>query len=867
MGSRAAFVLVTSLCHCTLSFAQDIYFNPRPSIVWQHSGPDVSENGDEAAFAAVLGPDDAMYVVAANASSFDGLVTRYDATSGDPVWSTPWPMVHTPCAIAMVGQDSVLCLGRRYSTLTLLMLSTDGDMLWSEDYDAIGELATSTPNPVMAVGANGAILIAAATGEYDQSDVTTMRIDLQGDIVWQESYTSSGLQFDAPYDITIDGDGNAIVVGATRQNSADAMDHLVLKYSPVGDLAWTWTNELSDEDRLTAVVTDASNTIYASGVGFYTGYLVALEPSGDLLWERQPAENANIDYFWPTRITLDHQGNIVASFGRGTEGRLCKYAPDGTELWTLPACERILDLQVASDGQIIVSGRRPDFSGGMPAWIESYRPTGEKLWRHDLHGAGGYSQNYRGSWPLLLTSGMGLITAGDALMQQHVRKLCIPPMLDCMELAIPIPIPSGDNVVAGHFDGDDDLDLATWTFSPPALQLLAGNNDATFTSTGYVDAARLWRVHRPFRVLPSGPIGTIALFADIPTDTTLQLFAPDGSGSFDALPMLHVDSAYLEVEVADLDDALGDDLVIRFYSPAGGVRIFLNDGTGSMQLQGNVVFPAGAKDVGLADLTGDGVIDLVVSYQFLPMEIRPGDGSGGFLAPQAITTVAMNGLLNFGDVDLDGYTDLITAHANPHKLVTYLHEGNGLGPGVEQAIPVDPRGGVMLYPFLPSQRVPYLVATPGNYPSLVYPGDSCSTSGWGSSPLSWDGGMPILGDFNGDGLTDIGQHRTNTGDDTFMLWLNCWTEDLTTTVPEQVIGARAGPAQCGGIRREGTRILLADPALFEPDTRIETYDPRGALVYSSSWGDGIDPGPLAPGVYMLRASGTFGTCVSKVVIE
>jgi len=127
--------------------------------------------------------------------------------------------------------------------------------------------------------------------------------------------------------------------------------------------------------------------------------------------------------------------------------------------------------------------------------------------------------------------------------------------------------------------------------------------------------------------------------------------------------------------------------------------------------------------------------------------------------------------------------------------------------------------------------------------------------------------MPILGDFNGDGLTDIGQHRTNTGDDTFMLWLNCWTEDLTTTVPEQVIGARAGPAQCGVMRREGTRILLADPALFEPDTRIETYDPRGALVYSSSWGDGIDPGPLAPGVYVLRASSTFGTCVSKVVIE
>lgn len=868
MGFRYTLVLVASLWSCTLSFAQDVYFNPRPSIVWQHSGPDVSDNGDEAAFAAVLGPDEAVYVVAANASSFDGLVTRYHATSGDPIWSTPWPMVYAPCAIEMVGQDRVLCLGRRFSTLTLLMLSTDGDVLWSEDYEAIGELASSAPDPVMAVGANGAILIAAATGEFDQSDVTTMRIDLQGEIVWQESYTSTGLQFDAPYDITIDGEGNAIVVGTTRQNSADVLDHLVLKYSAAGDLAWSWTNELSDEDRLTAVVTDASNTIYAAGVGFYTGYLVALEPSGDLLWERQPAQNADIDYFWPARIALDPQGNIVASLGRGTEGRLCKYSPDGTEQWTLPACENILDLQVASDGQIIVSGSRPDFSAGMPAWIESYRPTGEKLWRHDLHGNGGYSPNYRGSWPLHLTSDMGLITAGDALRQQHVRKLCIPPMLDCMELAIPITIPSGENVVAGHFDGDEDLDLATWTFSPPGLQLLQGNNAGSFISTGNVGAARIWREHRPFRTQAAGPLGTIAFFADIPADTTVQVFAPNGSGSFVALPMLHVDSAYVEAEVADLDGALGDDLVIRYDWPVGGVRIFLNDGTGTLEPQGNVVLQPVVRDIGLADLTGDGLVDLVVSYPASPYEIRPGNGNGGFLAPQAITTVTPGGYINFGDVDLDGYTDLITAHSGPNKLVTYLHQGSGVGPGTEQLIPVAARA-VQLYPFLPSQRIPYLVSNPGAYPSLVYPGDSCSTSGWGSSPLSWDGGMPLLGDFNGDGLTDIGQHRTNTGDDHFMLWLNCWTEDLTTAVPELVTSPIADPGSCGLMRREGARILFTDPALLEKGARIETFDLRGAVVQGTHLNSSphLDLGQLTPGVYVVRASGAFGTCVSKVLVE
>jgi len=845
----------------------DVYFNPPPDIVWQHNGPDVSENFDEAAFAAVLGPADALYTAAANTSTDDGLVSRFDAVTGDPVWSTPWPGVETPCAIALVGADKVLCLGRRSSILTLLMLTTDGDVVWSLDYEAIGELATSAPDPVMAVGANGAILVSAATGEYMDSDVTTMRIDLQGGVVWQESYSSTGLQYDAPHDITIDGEGNVIVVGTTTQNGADVLDHLLLKYTPDGDLAWTWTNEITGQDRLTAVVTDAANNIYAAGFGFYTGFLVALEPTGDLIWARQPAENVGVDYSWPAHIALDQEGNIVASFGFGMEGRLCKYAPEGTEQWTLPACEKILDLVIGPDDQILVSGMRPYFSAGMPAWIESYRPTGQMLWRHALHGGGGWSQNYRGSWPLLLTARNGLITAGDNLGQPHIRKICIPPMLNCMELALACPIPDGENVIAGYFDADQDLDLAKWMFGS-SLQLLAGNNDGTFTSTGHVYTERFWRYHKPFRVLPTGPMGTIGFFAD-PADTTVQLFAPDGSGSFDALPMLHVDSAYVEVEVADLDEDLGDDLVIRYQWPVSGVRILLNDGSGTLQPHGNVVLNVTVRDVGLADLTGDGHVDLVVSYQASPMEIRAGDGSGGFLAPQPITTITMGGMINFGDVDLDGYTDLITAHYGPPKLVTYLHEGSGVGPGAEQAVPVDPRGGVMLFPFLPSQRIPYLVAAPVSHPSLVYPGDSCSTTGWGSSHLSWDGGLPLVGDFNGDGRPDIGQHRSGNGDDFFMLWLNCGSEDLTTAVPEDVINAHGDQASCWPIRSAGSRILFADNALIERGVRVEIFDLRGALVHGAHWNatSTVDLGQLDPGIYVVRASGTIGTCVSKIFIE
>jgi len=363
----------------------------------------------------------------------------------------------------------------------------------------------------MVVDSNGQIIVSAATGEYDESDVTTMKLDQNGDIVWQETYSSIGWEYDAPLAITLDGQDNVIVVGFTTLNGADYRDHLVLKYSPSGSLSWMWTEHVTDQDVLYAVAIDEQDNIYASGsvkeLGYSAGYTVVLDPAGDMVWSDE-LQGVNIDQFHYTYIALDAEGNVVAAFACDIGDQLCKYTADGTLLWSVPLFQNIVDLMIANDGQILVAGQRPPGSTGLVAWIDSYRPTGQALWRYVLSTLNGNSLYYRGDRPLIPTSGNGLITVGDQLDMSHIEKLCLPPMLNCMETAVTVPVPEGENVIAGYFDADEDLDLALWRFDGPSnVQLLAGNNDGTFTSTGYVYTARIWRTFKPFRVLPTGPIG------------------------------------------------------------------------------------------------------------------------------------------------------------------------------------------------------------------------------------------------------------------------------------------------------------------------------------------------------------------------
>ena len=169
------------------------------------------------------------------------------------------------------------------------------------------------------------------------------------------------------------------------------------------------------------------------------------------------------------------------------------------------------------------------------------------------------------------------------------------------------------SVTAADFDGDGALDLAT--SSKGASVVLLGNGDGTF---------------QPSLPLPSGTLGANIVALDLNADghpdlATLDEYSPDGSaGNESMLAVLLGDGtgAFAETEypnhltqsfrnwVASGDvDGDGDaDLI------AGGVQdalVFLNSGAGVFTFSGRYGIGRDASAPHYADVTGDGVSDLV----------------------------------------------------------------------------------------------------------------------------------------------------------------------------------------------------------------------------------------------------------------
>jgi hypothetical protein len=169
------------------------------------------------------------------------------------------------------------------------------------------------------------------------------------------------------------------------------------------------------------------------------------------------------------------------------------------------------------------------------------------------------------------------------------------------------------SVASADFDGDGALDIAT--SSKGASAVLLGNGDGTFQQQ---------------RPLPSGTLGANILALDLNADghpdlATLDVYSPHGAaGNQSMLSVLLGDGtgAFTETEYSDhptqdfrdwvaSGDVDGDgdtDLM------AGGIQdvlLFLNDGAGSFAFSGRYGLGQDGCAPHYADMTGDGVGDLV----------------------------------------------------------------------------------------------------------------------------------------------------------------------------------------------------------------------------------------------------------------
>jgi hypothetical protein len=231
------------------------------------------------------------------------------------------------------------------------------------------------------------------------------------------------------------------------------------------------------------------------------------------------------------------------------------------------------------------------------------------------------------------------------------------------------------DIARGDFNNDGKLDLALLVVEGVALKLGDGAGGFGASAVFPVGSFFLGLVVADFNHDQKADVATF--------DSKLNVLLGDGAGHLGAPIAADLPgNSPVALGVGDFNADGNPDVVTlnRFGAPNanGTFSVLLGDGTGHFSAPATLPVEMGGnpKKIGVADLNGDGKIDLAVPSG-LGYSILLGNGSGGFGTPSYITTTdAMS--VGVADFNNDNKPDLVLLSERYNNKVAVVF-GNGSG--------------------------------------------------------------------------------------------------------------------------------------------------------------------------------------------
>lgn len=202
-------------------------------------------------------------------------------------------------------------------SFVLARLAADGTLLWSDEYEAGGDAEIVGG---VATDSQDNILVAVSSWSSDNGiDYLTLKVDLNGDTLWERRFDGRGSGRDVAWRIAVDSTDSVVVTGITEYDQLGYYAEWgTVKYGADGTLQWVNTYSVEGfyfiEDGPADIAIDARDNVYVGGTSFaaYTEYdlaVVKYSPAGAELWTQRydgPEERSEVGGW----MTLAPNGDI-----------------------------------------------------------------------------------------------------------------------------------------------------------------------------------------------------------------------------------------------------------------------------------------------------------------------------------------------------------------------------------------------------------------------------------------------------------------------------------------------------------------------------------------------------------------------------
>ncbi len=392
---------------------------------------------------------------------------------------------------------------------------------------------------------------------------------------------------------------------------------------------------------------------------------------------------------------LNGDGRVDLVAGNMMSGDVSLLLSDGSGGYAEPVSLPLLD-QPAGDIAVALGDMNGD--GRMDLAVAGYDPSEIRVYPGD--GAGGFGD------PMFFDAGSGsqptAIALADITGDGHLDIVTANGQSGSVAVlvgdgagsfAAAVHSAAGawpSRLVVADFNADGHLDVATTNIDSRDVSVLIGDGSGHFAVP---QAISVGAESRPF-ALAAGDINgdghpdlVVANAAtggqDFPPPDlpgTVAVLINNGSGAFAPAQLLPAGPGKGRAHGVALADVTGDgniDIVVTRPN-ANAVSVLAGDGSGAFAAAVNRPVAVGPGPVVIADVTGDGIGDIVVGNAVSPsISVLPVDGAGGFGFAANFDAGEFSHWVATADFNGDGHPDVATANAMGNDVSVLL--GDGLG--------------------------------------------------------------------------------------------------------------------------------------------------------------------------------------------